>query len=199
MRWFLDAIGLLTAVGLLLGVLAYQRAKERKEAVVERATCEVRRLGLEIKYRAASRIGVLNGRGWPVTVDPGWFGTDPPRNDLLAGARPWLEVATIDEAGLEHPPVRMAIREDMAAFWYNPYQGLVRARVPVLVSDADSLALYNRLNGCGLVSIFQQTGGLEGVAISRARVEESEGAPGSAASGREIEVTATGQVIKKKK
>jgi hypothetical protein len=39
-------------------------------------------------------------------------------------------------------------------FWYNPYQGVIRTRVPPAISDQRSLDLYNRLNRCNLSSIF---------------------------------------------
>jgi hypothetical protein len=39
-------------------------------------------------------------------------------------------------------------------FWYNPYQGVIRTRVPAMISDQRSLDLYNRLNRCTLQSIF---------------------------------------------
>lgn len=69
--------------------------------------------------------------------------------------RPWLEVAPAADADLLHPRVRVTIDEGLAAFWYNPFQGVVRARVPVLVSDTDATALYNRVNGTSLSSIFE--------------------------------------------
>jgi len=197
MRWFLDAIGLVTVVLLLLGVLAYQRARDRKEALVERAACEVRRFELEIKYRAASRIGDLNTRGWPVTLDPKWFESDPPQNPLLMGDRPWLEIATIDDAALEHPSVRMSIRDNMAAFWYNPYQGIVRARVPVMINDEQSLAMYNRVNSCGLSSIFPKGAGGDSRIATTENPDDGGDDAASRPGERQVEVTATGQVIKK--
>ena len=39
-------------------------------------------------------------------------------------------------------------------FWYNPYQGVIRTRIPPMISDQRSVELYNRLNRCSLPSIF---------------------------------------------
>jgi hypothetical protein len=87
-------------------------------------------------------------------VDPQWFGAEPPRNGLVSPERPWVEVATPAEASLQDPPVRLTVDPKVAAFWYNPYQGVVRARVPVSISDAKSLAMYNAINGTRLTTIY---------------------------------------------
>jgi len=52
------------------------------------------------------------------------------------------------------PPVRMTIDGKLASFWYNPYQGIVRARVPVCVSDRKALDLYNSINGTRLSELY---------------------------------------------
>ncbi len=159
MRWLLDIVALVTALGILAGVMVMQRQQGDREEQVDHIRADLRQLVLEIKYRAATGKAELNSRGWPVTVSPAWFDDRPtvPRNTLLDGAaRPWVEVASADEAMLQHPPVRMAVSDGMAGFWYNPYQGVVRARVPVMVSDDDAVNLYNRINDCALTSIFQE-------------------------------------------
>jgi len=93
-----------------------------------------------------------------VTIDPAWFQEAAPGNPLLDEDRPWVEVAGTSQADLLHPPVRMAVEKSIAAFWYNPYQGVVRARVPVMVSDDKATELYNRVNGTGMSSIFVREG-----------------------------------------
>jgi hypothetical protein len=49
----------------------------------------------------------------------------------------------------------MAFDRSIAAFWYNPANGVVRARVPVTISDQRATELYNRINGVFLTSIFE--------------------------------------------
>jgi hypothetical protein len=39
-------------------------------------------------------------------------------------------------------------------FWYNPYAGVVRARVPQGASDAAALKMYNAVNVSRLRSLF---------------------------------------------
>lgn len=183
MRWMRDvvaAIGLVSVVG---GALYVQRAHREEEALFQLAQSDVRRMELEIKYRAATKTTELNGRGWPVTVDPSWFQNDPPVNPLLDDDRPWVEVAGTQQADLLHPPVRMAVDKDLAAFWYNPYQGIVRARVPVMVSDDQATALYNRINGVGMASIFTR----EPAADRPAKAETPKPADGEQAAGHKEE------------
>lgn len=153
-RWLADIAALVVVLALGSGLLLFERARRDREATIQRVTADARRLELELKYRAASKSVELNPRGWPVTVDPKWFDADPPVNSLLSPHRPWVEVASPDEAGLMHPRVRMAVDESYAAFWYNPYQGVVRARVPVMVNDDQATELYNRVNGTVIASIF---------------------------------------------
>lgn len=155
-RWMVDTAIVLSAATLLGGL--YYLSKER--AVTQRTEIrvaeDVRRFQEELALRAASGLATTrNPRGWPVTVDPAWFGDNPPRNDLLSGDRPWVTVAPPEHAELLHPPVRAAVDPTSPSFWYNPYQGVVRALVPMLVSEQSTIDLYNRVNNVRIVSLFE--------------------------------------------
>jgi hypothetical protein len=154
MRWMRDVVAAIGLVGVVGGALYVQRAEREEEALFQSAQTDVRRMELEIKFRAATKTTDLNARGWPVTIDPTWFKDSAPVNALLDDDRPWVEVAGTQQAELLHPPIRMAVDKNLAAFWYNPYQGVIRARVPVMVSDDKATELYNRINGVGMPSIF---------------------------------------------
>jgi hypothetical protein len=104
------------------------------------------RISREIRVRAAMGAVDVNGRGWPMTIDPDWFHDHPPFNKLVSGPRPWLEIASAEESHLDHPRVRTTIEAGTAAFWYNPGKGIVRARVGLMLSDDSALRLYNRVN-----------------------------------------------------
>ncbi len=93
-------------------------------------------------------------RGWPTTINPAWFGAEAPNNTLLSPDRPWVDVATADEAPLRHPNDRIASDPTVTMFRYNTYQRLIRTRVPPSISDQQALNLYNRLNRTDLLSIF---------------------------------------------
>lgn len=155
MRWR----DVLTVLGLglaMVGAVTVQRARGREQAEFNRVAAELNRLALEISYRSVTGQSVeRNDLGWPTTVKPEWFEEgQAPRNFMADPAAPWLEVAGPEERNLDHPRLRMLVSEQIAGFWYNPARGVVRARVPVMVSDSAALELYNRLNGSSLASIF---------------------------------------------
>ena len=154
MRWVLDTIAGVCVLGIAAGAYFATQGSARDTAALDRMASEVRRLQLQVKYRAATETAELNAWGWPRTIEPEWFEEDPPKNGLLPPAHPWLEVAGEAEHGQEHPNIRLAVDESVAGLWYNPSNGVVRARVPVTVNDAQALATYNHINGTDLASLF---------------------------------------------
>jgi len=113
-----------------------------------------------LKVQATTRGVAVNGRGWPNTIEGAWFGNDPPRNHLLTGDRPWVEIAAAQDADRDHPadPVAFDLEAKAASFWYNPYRGVVRARVAPQINEAETLALYNRVNGVFLTTLAPEGG-----------------------------------------
>ncbi|MCC6659627.1 MAG: hypothetical protein IT437_01950 [Phycisphaerales bacterium] len=146
----------LAVLGLFTGLGMYQYQHRQKEVAVAAAADDLVRFQQMIQLRAATKDVPLNARGWPQTIDPAWFGESPPRNHLVSSVHPWLEVAAAEEADLQDPFVRMTIDSKKAGYWYNPNQGIVRARVPVGISDERALALYNRINGTALTTIYSK-------------------------------------------
>lgn len=146
------AFGCLIACGSVLGFKAWTDYQQRQQA----ADCEAALSSLRQMVKRHAGLGdeALTGRGWPVTIQPDWFDSGVPRNPFLAGRAPWIEIATADEALLTHPPVRTDASGKRAEFWYNPYLGVVRARVPYLRTDEETLALYNEVNDSELPSLF---------------------------------------------
>ncbi|MGE3109747.1 MAG: hypothetical protein AB7G11_06745 [Phycisphaerales bacterium] len=166
MRWVIDLLTLVIAVAMLAGLVWFHRQEDDQELAIKQTLAARNRLELEIRYRSISRTAELNARGWPNTVDPNWFETDPPRNPLISAECPWVEVASLDDAGLQNPTVRMTLDGTLAGFWYNPYLGILRARVPVMLSDQDAVELYNRINSTRLSSIFQDSSAHEDTATT---------------------------------
>ncbi len=155
LRRSVDFMTILAAAGLVGGLGAIHLEETRFQEQVIQLAEDVREFEQMIKLRAATKDVELNGRGWPVTIDPGWFNGQPPRNTLLSPDRPWVDVATPEDAGLVDPRIRIALDEQYASFWYNPYQGIVRARVPLRISDSLTLETYNAVNGTSLASIYR--------------------------------------------
>lgn len=155
MRALVDFITLAMLLALLGGVAWHQRAQSRERETIAGVREDVRRIERELRRRAATGDIEVNGRGWPTTIDPGWFTDEAPINRLLPVDRPWLEIAPPEHADLVHPLVRQSYDRTVAAFWYNPALGVVRARVPVTLSDRHATELYNTINGVSLSSIFE--------------------------------------------
>jgi len=155
MRWLVNTIAGLLTLSLAAGVVMHNRTERRERSAVAEVRADLRRLEKEIRRRGATGLVEVNGRGWPLTLDPSWFGDDPPVNRLLPPDRPWIEIAPPEHRDYLHPIVRQSYDEHVPAFWYNPALGIVRARVPVMVSDHLATELYNRVNNVALASIFE--------------------------------------------
>jgi hypothetical protein len=61
----------------------------------------------------------------------------------------WLETTQPERANRLNPE-HVTCDGHRAAFWYNPYRGLVRARVERQHTDEATIALYNLVNGTSL-------------------------------------------------
>jgi len=159
MRFVINALCASCFLALVVALFITAKNAAVEALAVDGAATSVRRIEQIIRLRASMKDTVLNERGYPVMVSPGWFKDEDgkgtvPVNPLMGEGQPWLEIAGEHDAGLEHPPVRLAVSESLAQFWYNPYQGIVRARIPVMVSDVKSTDLYNRVNGTALAGIL---------------------------------------------
>jgi hypothetical protein len=144
----------------LVGILWIKAARDADDAHRIAATMSaMRQIEQTIRYKVEYQGLEANAKGWPMTVDRNWF-EQVPRSVLVGPENPWLEIAPQAEANFKHPPVRLAVGTDLAGLWYNPYLGILRARVPVQVSDAKSAALYNQVNGTSLKSILEPENGV---------------------------------------
>lgn len=156
MRVLVSAI--LTAAllgGTYASVTWKQSAEAMQDSTTSTAIASKRSIEREVRIRAAMKEVELNEMGWPRTIDPAWFGSSPPRNPFITLDHPWLEIATDEQSNLIDPPIRQALTPDVAAYWYNPANGIVRARVGPSVTDAGAVDLYNRVNGASVSALFE--------------------------------------------
>jgi len=154
MRIVIDTLVALMLAGILAGVTLHAREREDDELTAQSLRANVESLNREVQLRAALGQVELSEGGFPKTIDPEWFKEGLPRNPMLADGRPWLEVAPIEQRSALHPPDITPGSKLTASFWYNPYQGVVRARVPAGQSDRRTLQTYNAVNGTDLASRF---------------------------------------------
>ena len=146
LRRAVDGAGVLAGIGAAIVIGLYTFRQLEFSHRVDVAVTSLREFDRAIAVHAAAGGAELTPQGWPASIEPKWFEGVPPKNPLLSPDRPWLEVAGASEAQLLNPPVRIAAERGIAAFWYNPYRGVVRARVPLLISEQDTVDLYNRIN-----------------------------------------------------
>ncbi|MFG0252799.1 MAG: hypothetical protein ACF8NJ_08005 [Phycisphaerales bacterium JB038] len=157
MRLLIDTLVALMLAGLLGGILLYRQQDRTSDERIEQVQQSLQRIRQQVVLHAAMADTDLTGRGFPAEIDPEWFADSLPENSLAQGNHPWVEIASRGHADLRNPPVRVLLDESYATFWYNPYQGLVRARVPGDVSDERALQFYNRINGTRIDLIVDQS------------------------------------------
>lgn len=155
MRLLIDTLVAVMTASVLAGIVWTYRAETAQERAVEECRQSVELLTQQVVLQGALRQVPVSTAGYPLTVDPEWFKIELPENTLCGPGHPWLEVAGVEERNLEHPQVRAVTDKDTATFWYNPYQGVVRARVPYDSSDQAAVGLYNSVNGTRLDSLFE--------------------------------------------
>jgi hypothetical protein len=150
MRRLLDLIALGLLIVLLLGVVFHHRASAAQDRSVRMARLSVDRIQAEIDLLRALGTVRINEAGHPIVVDPRWFEGELPLNPLLSGDRRWLDLAKPGEITRRHPRVWQVEEGGEAMFWYNPVQGVVRARVPRQQNDERARRLYAEVNGVWL-------------------------------------------------
>ena len=150
MRVVIDTLVALMIAGVLAGVVLHHRSKDDHIADAAGARETVNRIQRELTLKGSLGSVETTRQGFPVSVDPTWFGEMIPINPLLDTDRPWMEIAPFKDRALDHPDVRTAMTRETASFWYNPYKGVVRARVPATLTDAAARSLYDAVNLTGV-------------------------------------------------
>lgn len=154
LRKAVDVSAIVAAIA-LAGILIWHFTGEmRRERDVQAVRESLRSFETTIAMHAAAKDTSLTKNGWPATIEAFWFNNGPPLNILLGPERPWVEVATPEEAHLRDPNARVASDFRTAGFWYNPYLGIIRARVPYEINDENARVLYNQINGTNVTSIY---------------------------------------------
>lgn len=153
---------LATLTPVALGVYIHQRDAAEQARLIRLTQERLRQIERQVSLHAIVE-GEINHYGFPAEIDPAWFENNVPTHPMLSGDRPWVEIAAERDQSLWDPPDRVADDGD-AAFWYNPRLGVVRARVPQMLSDLKTLETYNLINGSRLADLF---------AVDRPEPEES--------------------------
>jgi hypothetical protein len=154
MRLLIDAMIAVMVLAIAAGMTWHSGAVRQADEHRDLARAETRRFQQQISLQSALAQVERNERGYPASVETEWFQGKLPVNPLIDVDHPWLEIAGAEQKGLLHPPEKVADSSVLAKFWYNPSNGIVRARVPSSLSDATALQLYNYINDCKLQDLL---------------------------------------------
>ncbi len=156
MRLLMNTLVALMLAGILAGVIFFNRVQEAQASDTRGTVDAIRQIQQQLTLQVALERVEMTDAGWPRTVDTAWFPLELTDNGLLSPGHPWMEVAGPAQRHRLHPISITADDRSIASFWYNPYQGIVRARVPSGMTDAETLRLYNQVNKCGLTSLVPE-------------------------------------------
>lgn len=134
--------------GAVVSLAAWTRfdAIQRFERTITTTNIALLRLESEIRLRSALDGHEMSRQGFVRLVDPDWFEGDPPQNQLLTGLnRRWIDVDTRADRSIRNPTTIFATEGD-AQWWYNPANGVIRARVPGQPTIRATRELYERVN-----------------------------------------------------
>ena len=148
---------ILTAVMLLaMGAGVYWRTNTTRSEVQRQTNTQSETIRFQQQVYLQAAMASVDDRRHrhPATIDPAWFEDDRPTNHLLDASHPWVEVDESAPSSKVHPDSPIAGDLTVASFWYNPSNGIVRARVPASISDAHALALYNAVNESNLAHLY---------------------------------------------
>ena len=154
MRIVIDIMIGLMLVAAVAGGLYLYNSRAQGERDIESVRVALQQLQEQATYHRTVQSAIADRDVLLVHVHAQWFGEDVPTNLLVSGDRPWIDLAPPGDLG-EHPPDPVVQSERQASFWYNPTTGIFRARVSPASSEAQTLALYNNVNGTDLPGFEQ--------------------------------------------
>jgi hypothetical protein len=149
MRIVIDIMIALMLIAVVAGGLYLYNSEAQGERKAESVRFALQQLQEQAAYHTTVQSAMAGHDVLLVHLHEQWFGEDVPANALVQGDRPWIDLAPPGDLG-EHPPDPVVYNEQQAGFWYNPTTGTFRARVSPASSEAQTLALYNEVNGTAL-------------------------------------------------
>jgi len=188
MRRVIDILIVLMLVAVLIGLVWHYRAEAKDLENYRTVHDAMSRL-----YEQALFHGTLDDQttkaGFPLILQPKWFGDSLPVNVEAGEGQPWLDIAPLGDMS-DHPPDPIIYNGEQAGFWYNPNRGLFRARVRTQFTDEETLALYNQLNNTALKSMprdprpERKPVSLEKITAAADRAANDVGGEGSTGNGK---------------
>jgi hypothetical protein len=153
-----DAMIVIAGAVLAVIIIDHRNRVAAREIALTHTRAAVRVLQANVDLHAALARESSGAVAYPQLIETLWFEEEVPTNLLLDSNRPWVEIAGENELGLRHPRNPTVDGGHHAMFWYNPALGVVRARVPRTLSDAEALTIYNEVNGTRLLDLTVLSG-----------------------------------------
>lgn len=95
---------------------------------------------------------------YPTAISPTWFASQiGPLHPENSFGVPNVQI--LSNAGMMHPTNKVLKAGVTGAFWYNPTEGVIRARVKDQGTSASTLTFYNDVNDSNETSLGNYTGG----------------------------------------
>lgn len=151
MRLLVDTVIALMLAAMLGGALLSQRQDREQLDRIAAVQQSVRAIQSQALYRAAMGEVEATPSGYSRKIDIAWF-DGPPRNILVEDegeAFQWIDYPA-EDAHQAFDPTHIVASGGQASFWYNPFRGIVRARVPRQFTQQATVDLYNLVNGTSL-------------------------------------------------
>ncbi|MEX0741412.1 MAG: hypothetical protein WD079_01360, partial [Phycisphaeraceae bacterium] len=131
----------------------YQKSARHQVDRIEAVQRAVQAIESESLYRAALGEVDATPRGYARVLRAAWFERQPHNLLIDEDDQPspmWVEQINDQIYRNMANPRQIVADVDHPPFWYNPFRGVVRARVPMQFSQQGTVELYNIINGTDL-------------------------------------------------
>ena len=152
MRLAVDTAIALMLTLLLGGVVWYHMRGNTRLHQVETVRASLAEIREKSLLNAALDQAETGQAGYPDYPAPQWFKAGLPVNAMLPMQHPWVDLAPPGD-NADHPPDPIIKSRDQAGLWYNPSNGICRARILPQFTERETLDLYNLVNGTMLGSL----------------------------------------------
>jgi prepilin-type N-terminal cleavage/methylation domain-containing protein len=135
-------------MGILAAAVVQHSNHSTQDAQIALVQQHIRAIKNEVEMQRA-----LTGE-FPSEIKAEWFASGIPKHPGNDGSVADIHVfSTV--ASRQHPQYKIV--DQFGAYWYNPNNGAVRARVPEQRTNAVTLAAYNYVNNAKLTSLSDTT------------------------------------------
>lgn len=141
----IELIIVISVLGILAAIVIPRFANSKEQAAEAALATTVHGVSTKLTDVYA------NTGDWPATIEASWFLGGEPNHAQNTFGVPMIQIVTTD--GLKHPADRVLKAGVGGAFWYNPNEGVFRARVADQGSAAATLAMYNKVNNADETSL----------------------------------------------